>query len=44
MASGSSKNDVLLTDDYVADLMIQEAKDCSLKFSAMGMEGNPQKK
>ncbi|KAF4339415.1 pre-mrna-splicing factor 38b [Fusarium beomiforme] len=33
-----SKNDELLTDDYVADLLAQEASDCSLKYSAMGME------
>ncbi|QGI83155.1 uncharacterized protein FFMR_09598 [Fusarium fujikuroi] len=33
-----SKNDELLTDDYVADLLSQEASDCSLKYSAMGME------
>ncbi|KAL9566686.1 hypothetical protein ACKAV7_009123 [Fusarium commune] len=33
-----SKNDELLTDDYVADLLTQEASDCSLKYSAMGME------
>lgn len=31
-------NDNLLTDDYVADLLAQEAKDCSLKYSTMGME------
>ncbi|KAG7413042.1 hypothetical protein Forpe1208_v008953 [Fusarium oxysporum f. sp. rapae] len=33
-----SKNDELLTDDYVANLLTQEASDCSLKYSAMGME------
>ncbi|KAF5976955.1 pre-mRNA-splicing factor 38B [Fusarium coicis] len=33
-----SKNDELLTDDYVADLLSQEASDCSLKYSALGME------
>ncbi|KAF5601265.1 pre-mrna-splicing factor 38b [Fusarium subglutinans] len=33
-----SNNDDLLTDDYVADLLSQEASDCSLKYSAMGME------
>ncbi|KAH7235855.1 hypothetical protein BKA59DRAFT_516381 [Fusarium tricinctum] len=33
-----SKNDELLTDDYVADLLAQEANDCSIKYSAMGME------
>ncbi|KAM6535202.1 hypothetical protein FALCPG4_004787 [Fusarium falciforme] len=31
-------NDEILTDDYVADLLAQEASDCSLKYSAMGME------
>ncbi|QPH18801.1 hypothetical protein C2857_003901 [Epichloe festucae Fl1] len=31
-------NDELLTDDYVAGLLAQDAKDCSLKYSAMGME------
>ncbi|RSL91027.1 hypothetical protein CEP52_014402 [Fusarium oligoseptatum] len=31
-------NDEILTDDYVADLLAQEAGDCSLKYSAMGME------
>lgn len=36
--STMSKNDELLTDDYVADLLSQEASDCSLKYSAMGME------
>ncbi|CEI60672.1 hypothetical protein FVEN_g2661 [Fusarium venenatum] len=33
-----SKNNELLTDDYVADLLSQEATDCSLKYSTMGME------
>ncbi|KAK2693696.1 hypothetical protein QWA68_008639 [Fusarium oxysporum] len=33
-----SKNDEILTDDYVADLLAQDASDCSLKYSAMGME------
>lgn len=28
----------LLTDDYVADLLAKEAKDCSLKYSTMGLE------
>ncbi|KAI1498408.1 hypothetical protein F5X99DRAFT_393767 [Biscogniauxia marginata] len=28
----------LLTDDYVADLLAKEAKDCSLKYSAMGLD------
>lgn len=31
-------NDDFLTDDYVADLMAKDAKDFSLKYSAMGME------
>ncbi|KAF4975427.1 hypothetical protein FZEAL_7775 [Fusarium zealandicum] len=31
-------NDEILTDDYVADLLAQEASDCSLKYSAMGMD------
>ncbi|KAI9904125.1 hypothetical protein N3K66_000654 [Trichothecium roseum] len=31
-------NDTLLTDDYVADILAKEANDCSLKYSAMGME------
>lgn len=31
-------NDELLTDDYVAGLLAQDANDCSLKYSAMGME------
>ncbi|PHH82049.1 hypothetical protein CDD82_7197 [Ophiocordyceps australis] len=31
-------NDEFLTDDYVAGLLIEEAKDCSLKYSAMGMD------
>ena len=33
-----SNNNELLTDDYVADLLAQEASDCSLKYSAMGMD------
>lgn len=28
----------LLTDDYVAEMLANEAKDCSLKYSAMGLE------
>ncbi|KAL2107340.1 hypothetical protein VUR80DRAFT_5377 [Thermomyces stellatus] len=31
-------NDELLTDDYVADLLAKDARDCSLKYSTMGME------
>ncbi|PHH74869.1 hypothetical protein CDD80_2778 [Ophiocordyceps camponoti-rufipedis] len=31
-------HDEILTDDYVADLLAQEAKDYSLRYSAMGME------
>ncbi|KJZ79373.1 hypothetical protein HIM_01524 [Hirsutella minnesotensis 3608] len=33
-------HDDLLTDDYVAGLLAQEANDCSLKYSTMGMESN----
>ena len=32
-----SNNDIL-TDEYVADLLAKDANDCSLKYSAMGME------
>uniref|UniRef100_A0A8H7NKC6 Uncharacterized protein n=1 Tax=Bionectria ochroleuca TaxID=29856 RepID=A0A8H7NKC6_BIOOC len=32
-------NHELLTDDYVAELLAKDAQDCSLKYSAMGMEG-----
>lgn len=28
----------LLTDDYVAEVLAKEAADCSLKYSAMGLE------
>lgn len=31
-------NDDILTDDYVAGLLAKEASDCSIKYSAMGME------
>lgn len=31
-------NDDLLTDDYVANMLADEAKDCSLKYSTIGME------
>lgn len=31
-------NDKILTDDYVAGLLAKDASDCSLKYSAMGME------
>lgn len=31
-------NDDFLTDEHVADLLAKEAKDCSLKYSTMGME------
>lgn len=31
-------NDDLLTDDHVAELLAKEAKDCSSKYSTMGME------
>lgn len=37
-------NDELLTDDYVAGLLSKEANDCSLKYSAMGMEAYRQEK
>ncbi|PSS03250.1 hypothetical protein BD289DRAFT_478716 [Coniella lustricola] len=30
--------DEILTDDYVADLLVKDANDCSLKYSTMGME------
>ena len=28
----------LLTDDYVAELLAKEASDCSLKYSALGLD------
>ena len=28
----------LLTDDHVAEMLANEAKDCSLQYSAMGLE------
>ncbi|KAI1762006.1 hypothetical protein GGR53DRAFT_503473 [Hypoxylon sp. FL1150] len=28
----------LLTDDYVTDLLVNEAKDCSLKYSSIGLD------
>lgn len=28
----------LLTDDYVAELLTKEAKDCSLKYSSLGLD------
>ncbi|KAL7920815.1 hypothetical protein ACQKWADRAFT_297394 [Trichoderma austrokoningii] len=31
-------NDELLNDEYVAGLLAKEASDCSIKYSAMGME------
>lgn len=31
-------NDELLTDEYLAEVLAKEAADCSLKFSALGME------
>lgn len=31
-------SDDLLTDDFVADLLAKEASDCSIKYSALGME------
>jgi hypothetical protein len=30
--------DDILTDDYVAELLTKEASDCSLKYSAMGLD------
>jgi hypothetical protein len=30
--------DNILTDDYVAELLAEEAADCSLKYSAMGLD------
>lgn len=38
MTSKTMGNDDLLTDDAVAELLVNEAKDCSLKYSTMGME------
>ncbi|EMR66055.1 putative pre-mrna-splicing factor 38b protein [Eutypa lata UCREL1] len=31
-------SDDILTDDYVAELLAKEASDCSLKYSAMGLD------
>ncbi|KAI6782491.1 uncharacterized protein J7T54_001348 [Emericellopsis cladophorae] len=31
-------DDDILTDDYVADLLVKDANDCSLKYSALGMD------
>lgn len=31
-------NDEILTDDYVADLLSQDANDRSIKYSAMGVD------
>lgn len=31
-------NEELLTDDYVAGLLSQEASDCSIKYSAIGVD------
>ena len=31
-------NNDLLTDEYVAEVLVKEAQDCSLKYSAMGLE------
>jgi hypothetical protein len=28
----------ILTDEYVAELLAKEANDCSLKYSAMGLD------
>lgn len=37
-------NDELLTDEFVAGRLTQEANDCSLKYSALGMQGYTQTK
>jgi hypothetical protein len=37
-------NDELLTDEYVAGRLTEEANDCSLKYSALGMDGYRQTK
>ena len=31
-------NNELLTDDYVADLLAKDAKESSIKYSALGLE------
>lgn len=31
-------NDEILTDDYLAGVLAKEAKDCSLKYSTIGMD------
>ncbi|TPX14861.1 uncharacterized protein E0L32_004970 [Thyridium curvatum] len=38
MASKKNDDDIL-TDDYVAEVLASEARDCSLKYSALGLEG-----
>jgi hypothetical protein len=32
------EDDDILTDDYVAEMLAKEAKDCSIKYSSMGLE------
>ncbi|KAH8648533.1 hypothetical protein BX600DRAFT_116035 [Xylariales sp. PMI_506] len=34
----SNSNDIVLDDDYVAGLLAEEAADCSLKYSSMGLD------
>jgi hypothetical protein len=31
-------NDTILTDDYVAGILAEEANDASIKYSSMGLE------
>jgi len=31
-------NEEILTDDYVADLLAKDAKESSIKYSALGLE------
>jgi len=37
-------NQEILTDDYVASLMAKEAKESSIKYSALGLEAFAQSK
>lgn len=37
-AAAAMGNDDILTDDYVAGLLAKDASDCSIKYSAMGLE------
>jgi hypothetical protein len=32
-------NDDILTDEYVASLLAKDAKESSIKYSALGLEG-----